>query len=131
MMALRHWVIRHAVGVPCVFVLTLMSPSSRAVALTFTTIDVPGAIFTQVQGINAAGQIVGVYEDRSFISHGFLLDNGTFTTIDVPGATFTAAYGIDAAGQIVESYTDFSSGHGFLLNNGTFTTIDFPGGSFT
>ena len=38
----------------------------------FTTIDVPGSVFTQATGINNAGQIVGWYQDASFAYHGFL-----------------------------------------------------------
>jgi hypothetical protein len=38
----------------------------------FTTIDVPGATFTEPIGINTAGQIVGDYLDASGTQHGFL-----------------------------------------------------------
>jgi len=37
---------------------------------SFTTIDVPGAIFTQAEGINPAGEITGFYCDDS-TCHGF------------------------------------------------------------
>jgi len=40
---------------------------------TFTTIDVPGALFTQPLGINPAGTIVGLYSDGAMI-HGFVND---------------------------------------------------------
>jgi len=98
------------------FAFTLMALPSGALALTFTTIDVPGALNTQAFGINPAGQIVGDYLDSSFGQHGFLMgEHGTFTTIDVPGARSTAAFGINPAGQIVGSYLDSSStGHGFV-----------------
>jgi uncharacterized membrane protein len=91
-----------------------MALSSRALAFTFTIIDIPGATRTAAVGINAAGQIAGSYNDSSVNQHGFLLDEGTFTTIDVPGATHTAVVGISAAGRIVGNYMD-SSGtiHGF------------------
>jgi hypothetical protein len=39
---------------------------------TFTTIDGPGATFTFASGINAAGDIVGFYEDSSGTGHGFV-----------------------------------------------------------
>src|SRR5262249_7724972 len=52
---------------------------------TFTTIDVPGAVFTGANGINDAGQIVGGFNDVGEEDHGFLKDGATFTTIDVPG----------------------------------------------
>jgi uncharacterized membrane protein len=114
----------------CAFALTFMVPSSGALGFTFTTIDVPGAPFTDALGINARGQIVGSYADVSFTGHGYLLDKGTFTTIDVPGTQFTRALGINARGQIVGEYQDVTV-HGYLLDKGTFTTIDVPGAPFT
>jgi len=51
---------------------------------TYTQIDVPGATTTVIQGINAAGDVVGSYNDSNG-SHGFLLSSGVFTTIDYPG----------------------------------------------
>src|SRR5262245_50623369 len=74
--------------------------------LTFTQIDVPGAMFTAAFGINDRGQTVGVFADTGGVVHGFLLDNGNFTQIDVPqinfpGAPGTQAFGIRERGQIV------------------------------
>src|ERR1019366_6585948 len=93
----------------------------------FTTIDVPGAPYTQgALGINNGGQIVGSYVDASNYSHGFLDNGGIFTTIDFPGAIYTQAWGINNGGQIVGIYYD-GYAHGFLDNGGIFTTIDFPG----
>jgi len=43
---------------------------SAARAQSFTTIDVPGAIATQAQGINPAGRIVGAYQDANSLFHG-------------------------------------------------------------
>lgn len=54
------------------FALTLMVIPSGAFGLTFTTTDVPGATSTSALGINARGQIVGVYLDASGTAHGFL-----------------------------------------------------------
>jgi probable HAF family extracellular repeat protein len=65
---------------------------------TFTTIDVPGATYTQASGINNAGQIVGGFFDSNGISHGFLKVGGTFRTIDAPGATLAFASGTIATG---------------------------------
>ena len=58
----------------------------------YTTIDVPGSTETEAYGINAHGQIVGLY-DAGDTTHGFLLSNGSYTTldVDVPGATDTEA----------------------------------------
>src|SRR5437773_774333 len=109
----------------------LAATISPTLGSTFTTIDVPGANFTQAGGINDRGQIVGGYSiGGGLLVHGFVLDHGTFTTIDVPGANFTQAGGINDRGQIVGGYHDaVGREHGFLLDHGTltFTTIDVPG----
>src|SRR5438132_11927584 len=68
----------------------------------FSTIDVPGAAFTEAFGINSSGRIVGAYGNPDV--HGFVLDDGSDTTMDVPGATRTEAVGINPSGQIVGTY---------------------------
>jgi probable HAF family extracellular repeat protein len=97
----------------------------------YTTLDVPGAILTNANGINASGQIVGAYNASG--DHGFLLSGGSYTTLDVTGTTSgTNANGINASGQIVGSYVDASSHvHGFLLKGGSYTTLDVPGSMAT
>ena len=82
---------------------------------------------TIATGINARGQIVGVYIDAARAPHGFLLDRGVCTTIDVPGAQGTQPNDINNRGQIVGQYEAGGAVHGFLLDRGTFTTIDAPG----
>ena len=68
---------------------------------TFTTIDVPGAGFTTVQGINTAGDMVGYYGKNSDSGNGFLLRNGIFTLFDYPGAASTRATGINDSGLMI------------------------------
>jgi hypothetical protein len=99
-------------------------------AFAFTTIDVPGASLTDINGINNSGQVVGTYTAGG-ISHGFLLSNGIYTTLDVPGATATVAWDINDSGQIAGSYTAGGTTHGFLLSDGTYSTIDVPGATRT
>jgi probable HAF family extracellular repeat protein len=96
---------------------------------SFTAIAKPGATLTDVEGINARGDIVGFYIDSSGNFHGLLLSDGRFTTIDVPGVAQTfGCFGINAEGYIVGSSIDSSGNdHGFLLSDSKFTTIDFPG----
>jgi probable HAF family extracellular repeat protein len=106
-------------------------------SLTFTQIDVPGAMFTAAFGINDRGQIVGVFADAGGVVHGFLSDNGNFTQIDVPQINFpdapgTQAFGIRERGQIVGGFPDARGAlHGFLSDQGLFTQIDFPGATET
>jgi len=69
---------------------------------TYTTLDVPGAIYTRAYGIDG-NNIVGFYNDG--MAHGFSYDGSTYTTLDVPGARHTFAYDIDG-GNIVGEYHD-------------------------
>lgn len=98
----------------------------------FTTIDLPGAAFTEPTTINDRGQIVGLFADAGGVLHGFLLDEGAFTQIDFPGAPNTIAGGINNRGQISGLFGEaFESARGFLLDKGAFTTIDVPGATAT
>jgi uncharacterized membrane protein len=92
--------------------------------LTFTTIDVPGAVFTIANGINSAGQIVGNYgQSTSNDSHGFLLTGGTFTYFDYPAVPdFTVPLGINDGGLIV-GYAGQSPVYSFVYDGTTFTPV--------
>ncbi len=106
-------------------------------AFGFTTIDVPGAVFTEASGINARGDIVDSYRDGSGRSHGYVLRNGEFTTIDFPDAAGavvagTGAGGIGPSGEIVGTYTVVGEPavnvHGYLLTKqGEFVAVNYPG----
>lgn len=81
----------------------------------FTPFDPPGSVFTQAWGINASGDVVGLYDDPNG-EHGFLLSRGSFTPIDIPGAQFTDAFGINSRGDGVGIFGDSAGNiHGFLL----------------
>jgi len=108
-----------------VLLFSLFVPLGNAV--TWTTIDYPGAKHTFALGINSAGEIVGLYYDSALNLHAFLDVNGTLTSFDYPGATSTAAYGVNDSGHIVGYYLDASgTGHGFLFDGTTYTTIEPP-----
>ena len=79
------------------FVLLDLMPSAVLAlpnSYTFSRVDVPGSIATEIHGINDQGQIVGAYYGSDGRPHGFLLANGNFTTIDFPGSITTTAQGI-------------------------------------
>src|SRR3954467_388616 len=83
---------------------------------------------TTAYGINAAGQVVGSYQDASGTTHGFLYSGGTYTTLDAPSARTTAARAINGLGQIVGTYTDASGTYNFLYSGGSYTVLaDLPG----
>jgi hypothetical protein len=71
--------------------------------LSFTSIQVPGATFTQATGIGPGGDIVGHYVADGVI-RGFLLRGAEFTPIVFPGAGVTMARGIGPNGEIVGTF---------------------------
>ena len=86
----------------------------------------PGALRTQFNDINDAGQIVGRFSDASGVFHGLLIDGTTTLVIDVPGADSTHAFALNNNGDIAGYYTKGDDVHGFVLDDGIFTTIDVP-----
>src|SRR5918992_2048062 len=91
---------RYAVAALCLVTLATTG-AAAARSLAFITIDFPGAIATNAQGINAQGEIVGGYTDTAGRSHGYLLSGGQFQSIDVPNSRATLARGIGPGGDIV------------------------------
>jgi uncharacterized membrane protein len=90
---------------------------------------VPGALFTEYNGLNNIGQFVGAYCNSAECS-GFIETKGAFTTVDDPAAGpggSTTPEGINDWGQIVGSYCD-SAGScvGFLDTKGHFTNFEDP-----
>ncbi len=72
------------------------------VKLTLTTIDVPGAIITQINGINTAGEMVGLCgQALEEAVSGFSYSNGSSTYFDYPGQAVTVPWGINDSNGIV------------------------------
>src|SRR5687768_8815364 len=71
-----------------------VAPSASELQLVFTSLEVPGAVFTNAQGINARGDVVGFYTDAAGLNHGFRWSRGAYSVIDVPNARVTQARGI-------------------------------------
>jgi probable HAF family extracellular repeat protein len=110
--------------------LTSITPARRDNAI-FTSIDYPGATLTEATGINASGEIVGIWEDASSMSHGFIWSGGLFTPITFPGAASTISFGINDSGEVAGYYQDASqTSHGFLYQN-AFTVVDVAGATGT
>jgi len=120
---------------------TIVGPATPSIApsvnqgvdgnFAYTTFDVPGATFTNAQGINPRGDVVG-FADVGGQRHGFLLRDGEFTTIDYPGAAGTDARGISPDGDIVGGYwlpgEPAVNIHGYrLTKHGEFERVDYPG----
>jgi hypothetical protein len=96
--------------------------------LHFLTVDVPGATTTEVSAVNNAGVLVGSYEGKAGIAHGFLKKNGKFTSFDPPGSTGTFPSGINDWGVTVGTYIDSSgNSHGFVRTaHGAYTILNDP-----
>jgi probable HAF family extracellular repeat protein len=115
------------------FACGLVATVRAAGTLAFTTVDVPGAVLTNAQGINLQGDIVGTYNDASGQQHGFLRSGGQYRAIDFPNARATFARGINDSGDIVGTYqrqgeTGGVPQHGFLLTRrGGLQAVDYPG----
>ena len=118
----------------CMAVMTAGARSAER-GLIYTPFDVPGSSLTNAQGINAGGEIVGLYNHSGSPSrtHGFVWSGGVFQSVDVPGAKATNARGIGPGGDIVGTYqlpseTGGVPSHGFRLSNqGVFSAADYPG----
>ncbi|MGA8491553.1 MAG: hypothetical protein WB711_14095 [Terriglobales bacterium] len=96
--------------------------------ITNHTLKVPGATVSAVYGVNAAGHMVGGFNDSKGV-HGFLYDGTTFVTLNDPAASVygTSAVGINDAGQIVGTYYDINNvPHAFVYTNGAYTNFDCP-----
>lgn len=103
----------------------------KPVDVIFTTIDVPGASYTILWGVNNNGSMLGSYgQDTAQDAHGFTLTSGTLTSFDYPGQDFTVPTGINDSNLIV-GYAGQNSAVGFLYDGTSFTTIKAPNRSAT
>ena len=94
----------------------------------FTTIDAPGAVFTQATAINERGDIVGTYRlPNDAVLHAYLRrTDGSFTNIDVPGATSSLPRGFNKKDDV--TFEAVVAGHttAYLLSNGAYLNIEPP-----
>ena len=96
---------------------------------TYTTLDVPMTSYTEADGINDLGHVVGTYQAGGKF-HGYIYRNGTYATLDDPlGTVETVAQGVNNADQVVGYYIG-SNGvfHGFFVDAafGLYAPIDDP-----
>ena len=84
------------------------------IAGSFSLIDFPDAVNTNVPAINNQGDIVGNYSAEDRVNHGYLLSKGEFTSFDFPAAVRTKATGINDKGEITGNYIDADGrSHGY------------------
>jgi hypothetical protein len=107
----------------------LAAAVNRASAITFTTLNFPGASYTSLQGIDG-DRIVGSYQD-DLGQHGFLREGAAWLQLDVPfpAKNNTHIYGISGNRMVGEYYPGpqpfvFEGGFG----GGLWTPLDEPFG---
>ena len=112
------------------FAALAIAAESSAWGQTFTTFDPPGAQGTSPVSINPAGQIVGIYFDADFATHGFVrATDGGIISFDAPGAVYgTNPVAITPQGSVVGTYTDgkFNTQIFVRAKDGTITTVEIP-----
>jgi hypothetical protein len=102
----------------------------------WTLLDMPGADFTQVRDINAAGTSVGDYYVSSgpggeAVWGGFVHDASGFTDLRYPGAAETRTWDINDRGDIVGVAVSPADWIGYTRHaDGSYETLSFAGASY-
>jgi hypothetical protein len=94
----------------------------------YNTITYPGAVQTELRGLNDAGQLVGYASLDGITNFGFTYQSGVFTPL--PAAPFPLiGHGINAAGVVVgtANLTATTFGQGFIHNGGSYAFFAKPG----
>lgn len=93
----------------------------------YTTIDVPNASLTAINGINPSGQLAGTYLDSSGGSNAFFSPSqGVFTTLTPPGSVRAQGGFLNSQGQAVGTYrSSDQKRHGFVWSRGGFIMTPF------
>lgn len=100
----------------------------------FTNINalLPANFNSQATGVNAAGTVVGFYQNALGDFSAFEDTAGTVTSFQAFGSVSTQALGINNLGDIVGDFIDASGVmDGFLDDGGVFTAINPPGSTGT
>jgi hypothetical protein len=106
-------------------------PLAASADYVFNTINYPGAVFTDVRGINNAGRIVGYASFDGVTYFSFTYQSGVFSPLPLPpGAPSTeaVAHGINDAGDVVGTLVDPALptvATGFILPAGSFLYTGF------
>ena len=100
-----------------------------------TTLDYPGADYTELTGINDNGVIVGHFNTGGADDHGFIDRNGAITTLNFPGEVGfggTTLSDISDNGQIIGFvWTGSDTRQAFVFTNGQFKTFSVPNSRLT
>lgn len=106
-------------------------PAAATATYVYNTITYPGAVFTDVRGLNNDGRIVGYASIDGVNFFAFSYDAGVYTPL--PATVFPiSAHGVNDAGVIIGSANNgFGPTQGFLFNAGTYAFFSRPGWEHT
>jgi hypothetical protein len=76
----------------------------NASTMTYTNINLPGALSMTAHAINDAGAVVYSWIGPDLADHGGLFMGGAFYLLDVPNGSSTRADGLNNSGLIVGRY---------------------------
>ena len=83
---------------------------------SYSQIDVPTPGYTNADGINDTGQVVGIYLDPGILKNeGYIWSGEVFRKVRYPGASTTYPSGINNNWIMVGTYFDsFGNANGFI-----------------
>ena len=114
----------------------LASTSALAAAdYSLVRLDSPTDVYSEVNAINASGQMVGSWNTQTHVAHATLISNGTYQDLGVEPTDpwgYSGTRGINAAGQVV-GYTHTYDGNQYrqrakLWQNGAMIDLGTLGG---
>ena len=101
--------------------------TAASAVYVFNTVDYPGAVMTDVRGLNGTGRIVGYASVDGVNNFSFSYAGGTFSLLP-PAPVTSIAHGINDAGTIIGStFEDPAPTRGFILSGGVYTYFTRPG----
>ncbi len=89
-----------------------------------TTIDVPGAMSTVLNGINDAGEVSGTYSDTAGVRHGFTEAGEVFSDVTGPDGTAFLGSNVNNQGQLIGTFG--GSGLSYLATPLAVTAVPEP-----
>ncbi len=106
---------------------------ANAASYTETIIHHPESLFTNADGVNDKGYVVGGYIPVNFdAGDGYVFDGKNFVNFGLPNAQ-VRLLGINNNGDMIGSYTSLNTFdyHVFLYRGGALTSLDFPDAKFS